>query len=594
MRREDEFDQVFMLQPADRTPGPSGNKRLSIHSPDDVRLPLVIGIAADRELTAKAAQKAEEPVAKILADMRGIYPATPFLLLVQLPATLRSFVDRLAETFAADLVDVDDHLAPAPGSPGETQATKLRGDPRRTRRQGGIPCGPLPPCDRHLGPTEPAADGLVGLIIQFRREGIPDRHTGRPLQLEKVGLGSVQHIVAGNPDGAAADCPTSTLLCPPVEALSGDEEADDATAWDHLDRFNADAAAQGRRRPSAPPARRPRPRGWPAAFAWLDGRFAVADVLAIRFQRATHQTLCGLLALGLVAAVAWQLSGILPYATGFYAAALAPAYGWYLWAYWRRYEHRFHDYRALAEGLRVQMYWSAAGITSCAADHYLRRQRNEFEWIRQALRTWTLIAGMDGGGTPLSQVARRHGLQQVCEQWVDDQWNYYRRTALHHQSLGKWLNRGGKVFFVLGLLLVGAKSLFHDNPALGVAMGLAPAVAALLYMYAQTRAFVEQAQQYDRMGRLFGEAKHRLRRVLEEGDVGAFQRLLVDLGKEALRENGDWLLLHRERPITFGSARTWAVAGSWVLKVCARRGRAGEPGLSAASVLCIRVGSRAA
>ena len=73
-----------------------------------------------------------------------------------------------------------------------------------------------------------------------------------------------------------------------------------------------------------------------------------------------------------------------------YTVCLVLAYGWYLWAYWRRYEHRFHDYRALAEGLRVQMYWNAAGITACAADHYLRRQRSEFEWIRQALRAWTL------------------------------------------------------------------------------------------------------------------------------------------------------------------------------------------------------------
>ena len=75
------------------------------------RLPLVIGIAADRALTAEAAQRAEEPVAKILADMRSLYRATPFLLLVQLPAMLRGFADRLAETFEADIVDLEDHFA---------------------------------------------------------------------------------------------------------------------------------------------------------------------------------------------------------------------------------------------------------------------------------------------------------------------------------------------------------------------------------------------------------------------------------------------------------------------------------------------------
>jgi hypothetical protein len=319
-----------------------------------------------------------------------------------------------------------------------------------------------------------------------------------------------------------------------------------------------------------PPPRQPC--ASPPGHSWLGDRFAVADALAIQFQKATHATAFGLLMLGLLAALAFQLSGLLPRATLVYPASLVLAYGWYLWAYWRRYEHRFHDYRALAEGLRVQMYWSAAGITACAADYYLRRQRSEIEWIRQALRVWTLTGRM-AATAPSSDAARRNDLQQVCEQWVDDQWKYYSRTSLRHQSIGTWLNNAGKGFFALGLLLVGAKPLFPNSAAFTAAIGLAPAVAALLYMYAHTRAFLEQGRQYDRMSQLFGNARRRLRQVLEEGDVEAFRRLLLELGKEALRENGDWVLLHRERPITFGSAHSWLLAGSWIFGVCFRRRR---------------------
>ena len=132
----------------------------------------------------------------------------------------------------------------------------------------------------------------------------------------------------------------------------------------------------------------------PPGHAWIGDRFAVADALAVRFQWATHATMFGLLMLGLIAALAFHLSGFFPMRLWSITASLVLAYSWYLWAYWRRYEHRFHDYRALAEGLRVQMYWSAAGITRpVPRDYYLRRQRSELEWIRQALRAWTLTGG---------------------------------------------------------------------------------------------------------------------------------------------------------------------------------------------------------
>ena len=79
------------------------------------RLPLVVGIAADNALTAEAAQMAEEPVARILADIRGSYRAMPLLLLVQLPARCEASPTGSRKTLDAELVDLEDHLAPAPG-----------------------------------------------------------------------------------------------------------------------------------------------------------------------------------------------------------------------------------------------------------------------------------------------------------------------------------------------------------------------------------------------------------------------------------------------------------------------------------------------
>jgi hypothetical protein len=49
---------------------------------------------------------------------------------------------------------------------------------------------------------------------------------------------------------------------------------------------------------------------------------------------------------------------------------------------------KYQDYRALAEGMRVQFYWRLAGLKLSVADHYLRKQRSELDWICSAIRVW--------------------------------------------------------------------------------------------------------------------------------------------------------------------------------------------------------------
>ncbi len=49
-------------------------------------------------------------------------------------------------------------------------------------------------------------------------------------------------------------------------------------------------------------------------------------------------------------------------------------------------QDRFQDYRALAEGLRVEFYWRLARVRESVYDHYLARQEGELDWIRNAMR----------------------------------------------------------------------------------------------------------------------------------------------------------------------------------------------------------------
>jgi hypothetical protein len=91
-----------------------------------------------------------------------------------------------------------------------------------------------------------------------------------------------------------------------------------------------------------------------------------------------------------------------------------------------------------------------------------------------------------------------------------------------------------------------------------IAVGALLAVAALSVAWAEKRLYSEMAYQYNTMASLFQHADQRMGNQLETLDpaLGDFacklkeiQEFLFALGKEALDENAQWLMLHRARPL---------------------------------------------
>jgi len=74
-------------------------------------------------------------------------------------------------------------------------------------------------------------------------------------------------------------------------------------------------------------------------------------------------------------------------------------------------------------------------------------------------------------------------------------------------------------------------------------------VAGLRHGYNQQMAHSEHAKQFGRMSELFDAAQTHLSAQLDAGKLEDGAALLRELGQEALEENGDWVLLHRERPL---------------------------------------------
>ncbi len=146
-------------------------------------------------------------------------------------------------------------------------------------------------------------------------------------------------------------------------------------------------------------------------------------------------------------------------------------------------------------------------------------------------------------------------LKLVLDHWIEGQQNYFRRAALRDE---KWLNRAEQAIHALlclGIALALAVVVIgHDlgewaHGFLVLAAVLAPAAAGVVHYQVERRALSEQKKRYERMSVLYRIASDRMSELLKAGAVNDARRLLRDLGLEALFENADWVLLHRDRPL---------------------------------------------
>jgi hypothetical protein len=211
------------------------------------------------------------------------------------------------------------------------------------------------------------------------------------------------------------------------------------------------------------------------------------------------------------------------------------------------------DYRALAEGLRVQIFWRIAGLGDLVADHYLRKQRSELDWIRSAIVAPGILEGEDDGtgAAALSRTPDPDCLQVVLKYWVLDQADYFRRTGLKAESAKNRLTILGHSLYLVSLALAALRVGHVLADEVTMLLPLVLGFAALVVIYAKIMAFAEHAKRYRWMSDLFAQAAFHLTRLLESGRNDEAQNLVRELGQEALIENSDWVLLHRERPLDF-------------------------------------------
>jgi hypothetical protein len=291
----------------------------------------------------------------------------------------------------------------------------------------------------------------------------------------------------------------------------------------------------------------------------IDGLFEVADWLARTYQRRIAKVLLVTYVLAALMGFSFVLYAdvtnqdamlylfLLFFASGIVVTAVATR---------RQWHRQYIDYRALAEGLRVQSFWRRAGIVDIATpafahDNFLQKQDVELGWIRNAMRG----ASLDGILAPVDTGPRQ--VDQVIDEWVGSatspgQLEYYTRTAARRSRLHRrdTLIADGCLWIGIAISAVLAAAARHIDGSLQnllvAMMGVLSVAVAVHEAYAYKKADKELIKQYRFMGHIFAAARHRLS---TSTSLAAKRQILRVLGEAALAEHAEWTLMHRERPL---------------------------------------------
>ncbi|MBX7247307.1 MAG: hypothetical protein K1X53_17565 [Candidatus Sumerlaeaceae bacterium] len=518
-------------------------------------LPLVIGVTGHRDLREEDLVALQDIVRGIFERLGRQYPNSPLVLLSPLAEGADRLVARVALEMGVRLVvplpmeraeyekdfetkesrEEFDRLIQNTEQGqyfelpyvGENTAAKVRKD-SEARDQQYVQVGAYIAQHSQIllalwNGLDPNLPGGTAQIVKFKREGIPEQWSSRHSPLDPVDTGPVYHLLTPRQKTSElAGKPYELRVLYPTGYGSEQEAAEKfATVYREMDNFNRAAArhhhllAANRRDSrhylmsdedfgSLEPTMQDNLRD-------LRDNFAVADSLAIHYASQTWNAFRWMFFFVFLAAFfvainsnfkATDQAGLVPYllSAAAYIAMLFGAYRFYKNAKRERYETHYQDCRALAEGLRVQFFWRLSGLKSLVADYYLRKQRSELEWIRHAIRVWSIprvSASMQFAGT--EEIPPGANIPMALNRWVRDQSNWFPR-AIHrnfqnYHSIGRravqmfWMGTVGTVIFaIVGLvrtLQVWPQKGFHALDMLGDAVAVS-VLSGVIFNYIKT------------------------------------------------------------------------------------------------------------
>ena len=282
--------------------------------------------------------------------------------------------------------------------------------------------------------------------------------------------------------------------------------------------------------------------------------YSGVDVLSQFYQKKTNTYINWIYILFFAAVLLYGIIDINYYLVLCYIA-LIPAIAFLVYrSKAEKIEDRFLDYRALAEGLRVMVFWRIAGIDEKVSDNYLSKYAGLVSWISRAIKNVEVVGLANDGSLRATHTENKEERVEITNKlWIESQLEYYRkkRNPLYMRSLD--LGNLALVSFVLTLLFALMFGIYLLFAGLGnegaitrfeVLIGAVAAIGVAAQAYKNKKAYDELERRYTLTQHIYMSASKKLK-----AHSGSPDSILIAVGKEALLENSDWLWMHRNLPI---------------------------------------------
>ena len=298
----------------------------------------------------------------------------------------------------------------------------------------------------------------------------------------------------------------------------------------------------------------------PSGLRDIDHVFRAADWLAIHFQKRMMTSLRVTHLLAMLMGMTYiGYSDVEPLKIYLYSFLLLFVVATAIHVYGKRraWHRKYLDYRTLAEGLRVQLYWTAAGVnresvSKFAHDNFLQTQDPDLGWIRNVMR----VAGTECDAASYDESP---GLDFALGEWLGDehsgQMGYYGRKIRERLKRTGHTERFARLVFWFGVIAIALFTVATGDVAdrlrdpIIILMGVMLLAVGVGQSYSFNVADTELIKRYRFMHRIFSNARQRIDEAKSDDER---RRVLRVLGEAALDENAQWILMHRDRAVDQG------------------------------------------
>lgn len=213
----------------------------------------------------------------------------------------------------------------------------------------------------------------------------------------------------------------------------------------------------------------------------------------------------------------------------------------------------YHRFRAIAEGLRVQIFWQISGISRSVMNEYWNHQVASLDSLRLALKAASLPLESETG-TP-------DRLKRTDTFWVQDQRNFFQNKIEDNASKIKtwsWLYTGIMTIAILWLSGRHFAAWSKENAGYGLTIfflvcAMSGVWLSVLLLRRRCFGFFRLKERYEKIVPIFSQAHSTLKKLQEvskeqkeasgsSANIELQKKVLQVLGTHAVTENADWYL----------------------------------------------------